>query len=99
VDVRGTVAPDPVACHVLIWQRHADKTLYLLHMASGCPHVLSWTEPPEREPMHRISCSACGGTAWVNLWPATAQDADPDEVIEYVERMIGERTAASPKTS
>jgi len=49
--------------------------------------------------MHRISCSVCKGTAWVNLWPATAQDADPDEVIEYVERMIGERTAASPKTS
>jgi len=96
VGVRGTAAPAEVARPVLIWQRHADKTLYLLHMASGCSHVLSWTEPPEREPMHRISCSACGGTAWVNLWPATAQDADPDEVIEYVERIIGERTAASP---
>lgn len=38
--------------------------------------------------MFRLDCSRCNGSAWVNLWPAQAQGADPDEVIEYVEGLI-----------
>lgn len=70
------------------WQESARRSLFCSRLADCKPHVLSWMEPRPGEPMFRLDCSRCNGSAWVNLWPAQAQGADPDEVIEYVEGLI-----------